>query len=78
MYFKKDFLITTCHNKLRDGVTNLSGKAFNPSYMRDDPLGNPDCAVREVKTHPTGLPPNIPPAYRETSEKKGGILIHDL
>ena len=26
-----------CHNELRDGVANLAGKAFTPTYVHNDP-----------------------------------------
>ena len=43
--FKKGGLIITCHNNLRDGVANLSGKAFTPSHVRHDPLIHPGRTV---------------------------------
>ena len=35
--FKKVSLITASHNKLRNGVADLAGKAFTPVHMRDNP-----------------------------------------
>ena len=34
---KKVILIMARHNKLRDGVANLAGKAFTPAHMLNDP-----------------------------------------
>ena len=31
-------LVTVSHNKIGDQVTDLTGKAFTPTHMRDDPL----------------------------------------
>ena len=43
---KKDGLITTNHNELRNGVADLAGKAFNPAHVR----GNPKiCTGRAVR-----------------------------
>ena len=36
MYCKKGGLITDCHNKLCDGVSNLSGKAITPVHVRNN------------------------------------------
>ena len=35
---KKGGLITTHHNELRNGFTNLAGKYFTPSYVCGKPL----------------------------------------
>ena len=35
---KRDVLVMARHNKLRDGVTDMAGKAFTPSHVRNDPL----------------------------------------
>ena len=37
LYCKRGGLVTALRNELRDGVANLAGKAFTPSYVRDDP-----------------------------------------
>ena len=34
---KKGGLITSCHNKLCDGVAKLAGKTFTLRHMRNDP-----------------------------------------
>ena len=36
--FKKGCLVTERHNELLDGVADLSGKAFTPAHVRDNPL----------------------------------------
>ena len=46
---KKGGLVTAHHNKLRDGVADLAGKAFTPSHMRDDPLIYSGHAVKRTK-----------------------------
>ena len=43
---KNGGLITAHHNKLRDGVANLGGKAFTPVHVRDDPIIFTGCAVQ--------------------------------
>ena len=37
LYCKKGGLITTCHNEIRDGVSDLTSKDLNPTHMYDDP-----------------------------------------
>ena len=49
---KKGGLVTACHNKLCDGVADLAGKAFSPSYVRDDPLIYSGRAVKRTKAAP--------------------------
>ena len=66
--FKKSSLITTCHNKLRDGVTGLAGKSFTPSHMRRDPLIHQVHYVREGKAHPVVYLTNNPPETTENSK----------
>ena len=46
IYCKRGGLVTACHNKLRDLVTDLVGKAFTPSHVRDNPLIFAGCAVK--------------------------------
>ena len=33
----KGSLITERHNEIRDGVTELAGKAFTPAHVHEDP-----------------------------------------
>ena len=42
---KKGGLITTHHNELRNGFTNLAGKYFTPSYVRGKPLIHKVCTM---------------------------------
>ena len=51
---KKGGLVTARHNELRDGVADLSGKAFTPSHVRDDPLIYSVRAVKRTKSTPDG------------------------
>ena len=51
---KKGSLVTAHHDELRDGVSDLSGKAFTPSHVRDDPLIYSGCAVKRAKATPSG------------------------
>ena len=69
------------HNELRDGVADLSGKAFTPSHVHDEPLIFAGCAVKRTKANPdrtkgTTVPDNTPPL--EATEQKGDPLICDL
>ena len=43
---KKGGLITVCHNELRGGVADLTGKAFTPVHVCDNPKIFTVCAVR--------------------------------
>ena len=68
----------TRHNKLRDGVADLSVKTFTPSYVRNGPLIQPSHAMRQGNAQQTGSANNNPPAFRDATENKGNLLIHDL
>ena len=57
---KKVGLVMTCPNELYDGVSDLTGKAFSSSHIRDKPLIHQDCAIRERNAHPAGSPPKNP------------------
>ena len=50
---KRGGLVTARHNELRDGVADLSGKAFTPSHVRNDPLIYHGCAVKRTKSTPS-------------------------
>ena len=50
--FSKGGLIVVHHNELRDGLANLSGKAFTPAHMRDDPKFFTGHAVRGGRAKP--------------------------
>ena len=68
-------LITTRHNEIHDEVSSLAGKAFNPSYMCNDPLIHTGWSVWEVKAHPAGSPHRNSRLSMENSEKKGYLPI---
>ena len=51
---KKGGLVTARQNDLRDGVADLTGKAFTPSHVRDDPLIYSGCAMSRTKPKPSG------------------------
>ena len=78
--FQKGGLVTARHNELRDGATNLAGKAFTPSHVRDNPLIYSGRAVKRTKDKPTRESRNkyhtvAPPP--EVMEHKGDLLIRD-
>ena len=79
---KKGGLVTARHNDLRDGVADLSGKAFTPAHVREDPLIYSGCAMSRTKPMPAGS--NISKssetrtAAPEVTEQKGDLLIRDL
>ena len=51
---KRGGLVTARHNELPDGVTYLSGKAFTPSHVRDDPLIFTGRAVKRTRATSDG------------------------
>ena len=70
-----------CHNELRDGVIDLTGKAFTPSHVHKDTLIFVGCSVKRTKAKPAeasgttdwdGAPPP------EVTDQKGDLLIRDL
>ena len=75
---KKGGLITTRHTKLRDGVTDLTGKSFTHLHVRDNTLINQGHAVQEGKAHTAGYPTKNPPGTTEELDQKGETLICDL
>ena len=69
------------HNELCDGVADLSGKAFTPSHVLNDPLIYSGHDVKKTKSKPAGASGNedhavAPPP--EKMEQKGDLLIRDL
>ena len=78
---KKGGLVTARHNKLRDGVADLAGKAFTPSHVRDNPLIYSGRAMKRTKAAPSRANGNSgqsvaqPP---EVTEQKGDLLIWKL
>ena len=49
------------HNELCDGVTDLAGKAFTPSHVRNDPIIYQGCAVKRTKAKPAGTSDTLDP-----------------
>ena len=71
------------HNKLRDGVADLSGKYFTLSHVhkRKHPLIFVGCSVKRPKakldrSKATTVTSATPPL--EATEQKDGLLIRDL
>ena len=74
---KKGGIITTRHNDISDGGSELEGKSFNSLHVHNRPLIHTGNYLREGKAHPKGSQNNSP-VDMENSEKKGDILICDL
>ena len=51
---ERRILVKAHHNELRDGVADLSGKAFNPMPACDNPLIFVGYAVQRTKAHQAG------------------------
>ena len=49
---KRGVLVMAHHNELWDGVSDLTGKSFTPSNVRDDPLIFEVCSVKKPKAKP--------------------------
>ena len=69
------------HNDLRDGVSDLAGKSFTPSHVRNDPLIFAGLGVKRMKAMPDGASgttdrDGAPPT--EATEQKGELLIRNL
>ena len=47
------------HNKLRDGVAELSVKYVTPTHMRNNPLIFVGCAMQMPKAQPDGTTPYL-------------------
>lgn len=67
-----------CHNKLCDGVKDLSNKAFISTCMRDDSLIYADCGVKSPKYQLEGSKPSQPTKKSDATEQKGDLLIRDF
>ena len=70
-----------CHNKLRDEVVDLAGKAFTPSHVRDDPLIYSGRAVKRTKAAPSGAGgtnSNAEVQLPEVTKQKGYLKFCDL
>ena len=75
LYCNKGALITNRRNKLRDGVSDLTGKSFTPLYMRGNTCIHLGRAMREGKAQPVRSPHNNFLVTTENSEQKGHLLI---
>ena len=77
---KRGGLVTARHNELLDGVVDLTGRAFTPSHVRNDPLIYQDCAVKRTKSQPDGPRDSTTPGdtQPDATEQKGDLLIQDL
>ena len=78
---KKSGLITARHNQLRERVSDLTGKAFTPSHVHDEPLIYSGRAVKRTKATPDRASRHkdhaVAPPW-EFTEQKGYLLIRDL
>ena len=63
------------HNETHDGVAELAGKAFTPSYLCNVPLIHPGRAICEVKAQELGSLPNNQLASKETYNQKLDMMI---
>ena len=76
---KKGGLVTSCHNKLHDGVSGLDGKYPMHTHVRNEPLIHTGHTVKIGKRLLDGLPqPRNPPVATIYSERKVDLLIQDL
>ena len=78
---KKGGFVTARHNELRDGVSDLSGKAITPSHVRNDPLFYSGHAVKRTKAAPARANEDSGQTkvkQPEVTEQKGDLLIWDL
>ena len=69
------------HNELRDRVTDLAGKEFTPSHVRDDPIIFAGCAIPRPEAKPartTGTTDRDNAPLPKSTEQKGDLLIRDL
>ena len=78
--YKKGGLVTARHNELRDRVSDLAGKAFTLSHVRDNPLIYSGHAVKRKKAAParaggTSTLSDVKPP--EVTEQKRHLLIRD-
>ena len=77
----KSNVVTTRHNELHEGVTNLSRNFFTLSHVRVVPFIHIGCANKSVKPHPAshmraGFPsPKTPPVVYKYSGEKYDLLI---
>ena len=65
-------------NDLHDRVTELYGKDFTPTHVRDNPLTFESRAVQRQKSQLGGSKPSPPTNKSEATEQKGNIMTRDL
>ena len=69
------------HNNIRDGFTDLSGKTFAPTHVRNDPLIFAGCAMKRPKAKPAiskYTNATLATPLIEDTGKQGDLLIRDL
>ena len=69
------------NERTRQTVADLSGKAFIPSHVQDNPLIYSGRAMRRTKPTLAGsdkTKPSEQPAAPEVTEQKGYLIIQDL
>jgi hypothetical protein len=59
---KKGGLVIFGHNKIRDELVHMAGKAVTPSAVRDKPLIHPYCDVEKLILVQPPKPTQSPPA----------------
>ena len=78
---QKGGLVMARHNKIRDRVADLAGKAFTPSHVRDEPFIYSGRAVKRTEVTSAGAGGNknhTVVQLPEVTEQKGDLLIRDL
>ena len=77
--FKKGGFVMSCHNKLRDGVTDLAGNDLTPTHVYDDHLIHSGRNMKSGRSQLDGTTqPNNPTAAMVDLEQKVNLLIWDL
>ena len=75
---KKGSLVTERQREIRDGVADLTIKAFIPTHVHDTPHNFAGRAVQRIKAHPARSTEPPPKTKSEVKEQKGNRLIHDF
>ena len=71
-------IVRACHNKLCDRVAEMSGKAFTPTHVPNNPLILAGCAVKRTMAKPSTYKTTPSTNKLEVMEQKGDLLICDL
>ena len=66
------------HNKLRDRVTDLAGKAFTPTHVFDDPLIFAGYVMKRPKSNPARSKATSAMPPLKATEHKGNLLIRNI